>query len=783
MHETSQEPIGRSVEVRPGDRGAPRLTPLAIFLRILLITAGAEGAESLVVPVIVERLGLSEGVWESVVGVAVISLIMAPFLYLWVVRGAAWGLAAHASNVRFWQIVDAASDAIISVDDRQRIVVFNKQAARAFGYAEREAIGRPLALLLPSRFRGDHDLHVARFKEEPESQRTMSERPVLLGRRKNGEEFPVEITISKTVSDGQPLMTAIVRDVSERQKIERDLRESREALQDFLDSATDLVQSVGPDGRFAYVNRSWLSALGYTRDEVGRLTMLDVVHPDSRTHCQWVFERVMAGQPAQNVEAVFVAKDGRRIAVEGHIDCHSKDGTAVTRAIFRDITERKLAEERLNHLAHYDTLTGLPNRLLFHDRLNHALAQARRAQQLVVLLFLDLDGFKAVNDTLGHAVGDLLLKAVAQRLAGSVRTSDTVARLGGDEFTVVLHGLTGVQGAAIVAQKILRAIGQPFTLHGHEVSVTASIGITVYPLDSDTIEGLIKNADAAMYRAKAQKSTYQFYAVDTQCQVADRFELECDLRRALEQDEFGLVYQPYADLETRRVVGAQALVRWTRPGLGVVEPAEFGSLIEDSGLLEPIGEFVLRAACAQNRMWQASGLPPVRVAVTLTGRQLAQPRLVDTVVRVLHETGLDPRLLELAFTEDIFLAAGEANVAKLRELHARGVVLSIADFGTGRSSPGDLKRFSIQMVRIGGGFVSRLAPHPDDATIVAAILAMAHGLGLKVVAEGVEDEEQAAFLRAHRCDMVQGGLVSRPLPADAFAQFLTRREPSEDRAA
>ena len=779
MSETSQEPIGRSVEVRHGDRGAPRFTPLAVVLRILLIAAGAEVAES----AIVGALGLPEGGWESVLGVVVISLVMAPFLYLWVVKGVARGLAAHASNVRFWQIVDAASDAIISVDDRQRIVVFNKQAERAFGYAEREAIGRPLTLLLPSRFQGDHDLHMARFKEEPESQRTMSERPVLLARRKNGEEFPVEITISKTVSDGQSLMTAIVRDVSERQKMERELRESREALQDFLDNATDLAQSVGPDGRFTYVNRSWLRALGYTLEDLGRLTMLDVIHPDSRTHCEGVFERVMTGEPVHNVEAVFVAKDGRRITVEGNINSHVQHGTIFTRAIFRDITERKLAEERLNHLAHYDSLTGLPNRLLFHDRLNHALAQARRAQQLVVLLFLDLDGFKAVNDTLGHAVGDLLLKAVAQRLAGCVRTSDTVARLGGDEFTVILHGLTGVQGAAIVAQKILRTLAQPFTLRGHEVSVTASIGITVYPLDSDTIEGLIKNADAAMYRAKAQKNTYQFFAAETHCKVVDRLELERDLRRALEQDEFGLVYQPYVDLATRRVVGAQALVRWTRPGLGVVEPAEFGALVEESGLLEPIGEFVLRAACAQTRVWQASGLPPVRVAVTLTGRQLAQPRLVDTVVRALHETGFDPRLLELAFTEDIFLAAGEANVAKLRELHARGVVLSIADFGTGRSSPGDLKRFSIQMVRIGGGFVSRLAPHPDDATIVSAILAMAHGLGLKVVAEGVEDEEQAAFLRAHRCDMVQGGLVSRPLPADAFAQFLTRQNPPDERAA
>ncbi len=676
----------------------------------------------------------------------------------------------EASRARFWGIVEAASDAILSVDEDYRIVVFNRQAENIFGYFAHEAIGQPLGLLLPSRFRDGHRGFVEGFQREHASRRTMSERPVLLGLRKNGEEFPVEITISKLDSGGKPLVTAIVRDITERKRAERELRESKESLQDFLDNATDLVQNVWVDGRFVYVNRAWLRTLGYTPDEVSDLTVFDIIHPESRAHYRDLFQRVIAGESMKNFETVFVAKDGRNIPVEGHADSRSHDGLVLIRAIFRDMTERKLAEERLNHLAHYDSLTGLPNRLLFADRFTHALAQARRAKQLVGLLFLDLDGFKPVNDSLGHDVGDLLLKAAAQRLAGSVRASDTVARLGGDEFTVILHDLNAVVGAAVVAQKILRAFAQPFVLQGREVSITASIGVTVYPLDGETIDGLLKKADTAMYRAKAQNNSYQFYAAETQGHVADRLTSAQDLHRALERGELGLVYQPYVELSARRVVGGQARVHWDRQ-IGTVPQGDLMRVAQEAGLIVQATEWMLRTACVQAREWQSAGSPPVRVAVALSREQYAQAHIVEVVDRVLRETGLDPRCLELELAEGILMPEAETTAAKLRALRLRGLALSIGEFGTGYSSLSDLKRFSIETLKIGQDLVCHMSTDPDRAAIVSAIIAMAHGLKMTVVAEGVEDDAQVAWLRARSCDMIQGDLVARPLSADAFLQF------------
>ena len=694
----------------------------------------------------------------------------------------------EASRARFWGIVDAASDAILSVDEHRKIVVFNQQAEDMFGYAAREAIGRPLEMLLPSRFRGGHHAAVEGFQREDGARRRMSERPVLLGLRKNGEEFPAEITISKLMSEGKPLMTAIVRDVSERRRMERDLRESREALQDFLDNATDLVQNVGADGRFTYVNRAWLRTLGYTPEEVTGLTVFGIIHPERLAQYRDLRQRVIAGESLANVETVFVAKDGRSIPVEGHLDAYSHEERVVTRAIFRDMTERKLAEARLNHMAHYDSLTGLPNRLLFADRLTLELAQARRAKQMVGLLFLDLDGFKPVNDSLGHDVGDLLLKAAAQRLAASVRASDTVARLGGDEFTVILHDLNPVEGAAVVAQKILDALSQPFVLEGHEVSVTASIGITVYPLDSETVEGLLKNADTAMYRAKAQAGSYQFFAPETQGRVTDRLTLGQDLHRALEWGELVLRYQPYVALataaygcrSTRRLVGGQAHVQWERP-TGTVPQPDLMRVAQEAGLITSITEWMVRTACADARAWQSPGSPLVRVAVSLSRQQFAQAHIVDSVVQSLRETGLDPRCLDLELAEGIFMPEAENTAVKLRALHALGLALSIADFGTGYSSLGDLKRFSIEGLRIGRDFVCRLSTDPDRAAIVSGIIAMAHGLKMTVVAEGVEDETQVDWLRGQGCDMIQGDLVGRPVPAAAFRR-LTAGEGGPERA-
>jgi diguanylate cyclase (GGDEF)-like protein/PAS domain S-box-containing protein len=686
----------------------------------------------------------------------------------------------EASRARFWGIVDAASDAILSVDEHQLIVIFNQHAEDIFGYAAREVIGQPLDMLLPSRFRDGHRGFIEGFKGEHGARRRMSERPVLLGLRKSGEEFPVEITISKLMSDGKLLMTAIVRDISERQKMERELRKSQDALQNFLDTASDLVQNVSADGRFVYVNRAWLRTLGYASDEVADLTVLDIIHSDSRAQYRDLVQRVIEGQSLANVETTFVAKDGRSIPVEGHLNSASQEERVGTWAIFRDMTERKLAEGRLTHLAHHDSLTGLPNRLLFVDRLTHELAHARRAKQLVGLLFLDLDGFKSVNDGLGHDVGDVLLKTVAQRLVGSVRASDTIARLGGDEFTVILHDLTPVEGAAVVAQKILYVLSQPFVLEGHNVSVTASIGITVYPLDSETVEGLLRNADAAMYRAKAQGNAYQFFAPTTQEQMVDRRAAVQDLHRALQRGELVVRYQPYVVLATRRLVGGQAHVQWTRETGG--PQTDLLRVVQDAGLVESITRWMVSTACTDARGWQSSGLPLVRVAVPLSRQQFAQAHVVDSVDRALRESGLDPRCLDLELDEGIFMLDAESTAVKLQAFHGLGLTLSIADFGTGYSPLGDLKQFAIGGLKIGRDLVGRLVTDPDRTAIVRGIIAMAHELKMSVVAEGVEDEAQVAWLRAHHCDMIQGELVAGPLSAEAFRRLINGMEGSECQA-
>jgi diguanylate cyclase (GGDEF)-like protein/PAS domain S-box-containing protein len=688
----------------------------------------------------------------------------------------------EASRARFWGIVDAASDAILSVDEHQRIVIFNQHAEDMFGYAAREVIGQPLDVLLPARFRERHRAFAETFRGEDGTRRTMSQRPVLLGLRKSGEEFPVEITISKLMSDGKVLMTAIVRDISKRQRMERELRKSQEVLQNFLDTASDLVQNVAADGRFVYVNRAWLRALGHPSDEVAALTVFDIIHADSRPQFRELFQRVLAGESLSNVETTFVAKDGRSIPVEGHLNPGSHDDRVMAWAIFRDMTERNLIEARLNHLAHHDSLTGLPNRLLFVDRLTHELAQARRAKQHVGLLFLDLDGFKAVNDTLGHNAGDVLLKAVAQRLVTSVRASDTIARLGGDEFTVILHDMNLVDGAAVVAQKILHALSQPFVLEGHQISVTASIGITVYPLDSESVEGLLKSADAAMYRAKSQGNAYQFFAPKTQEQMVDRRASVQELHQAMERRELVVRYRPYVALATRHLVGGQAHVQWNRQD-GVVPQPEVVRLAQEAGLLTSITQWLLHTACADACAWQSPGASPIGVGVAVSRPQFTQDSFVDSVHRALCDSGLDPHCLDLELDEGIFLLEAASTAGKLRSLHGLGLTLSIADFGTGYSPLGDLKRFAIDGLKIGRDLVGRLTTDPDRAAVIRGIIAMAHEMRMSVVAEGVENEAQASWLQAQRCDMIQGDLVAGPRSAEAFRQMIDGVDGADRRTA
>lgn len=441
--------------------------------------------------------------------------------------------------------------------------------------------------------------------------------------------------------------------------------------------------------------------------------------------------------------------------------------------IFVDVTEEKSREERIHHLAHYDPLTDLPNRSLFEDRLRHSLERAHRHQKQVALLFIDVDNFKNINDSFGHQVGDQFLQSVAERLTGCLRREDTVARLGGDEFAVILEDTRNAQDAVIVAQKIFKALSEPFGLQGQEVFATASMGIALYPQDADNPVDLAKSADTAMYRAKEQgKNIYQFYTAEMITQALKRLAMEASLRRALEREEFLLHYQPQVDLKTGQIIGTEALIRWQHPELGMISPAEFIPLAEETGLIVPLGQWVLRTACAQNQKWQAAGFPPLRMAVNISGRQLKEETFPEMVMQVLQETGLHPSYLELEITESILMESVDSAVERLSQLKSLGVNISIDDFGTGYSSMSYLKRFPIDKLKIDSSFVRDVPHDPDDVAINAAIIAMAHHLRLAVIAEGTATAEQLTFLREKNCDQIQGFFFSRPIPAEEFTQLL-----------
>jgi diguanylate cyclase (GGDEF)-like protein/PAS domain S-box-containing protein len=441
---------------------------------------------------------------------------------------------------------------------------------------------------------------------------------------------------------------------------------------------------------------------------------------------------------------------------------------------------RKQVEERVRHLAHYDELTGLPNRSMFNQRLSHALIQAKRHDRLLAVLFIDLDRFKNINDTLGHEAGDRVLKEVADRLRECLRESDTVGRLGGDEFVVLIEELLQPVHVAVVAQRILAAVAQkilsavarPFIVDANEFHITASIGISTYPDDSADMQSLLKNADISMYRAKEQgKNNFQFYSAQMNVHTLERLALESNLRRALERSEFLLHYQPKVDIASGRIIGMEALVRWQQSGK-LMPPAQFIPLAEETGLIVPIGAWVMKTACMRNKSWQEQGLPPLRVAVNLSARQFTHATLLQDVARALNESGLDPTALELEITESMVMHNPEYAVELLTKLKGMGIHLSIDDFGTGYSSLNYLKRFPLDSVKIDRSFIKDLPGDSDDAAITQAIIAMAHSLRLKVIAEGVETEQQLSFLRAHGCDEMQGYYFSKPLPETEFFELL-----------
>jgi diguanylate cyclase (GGDEF)-like protein len=450
------------------------------------------------------------------------------------------------------------------------------------------------------------------------------------------------------------------------------------------------------------------------------------------------------------------------------------------RGVARDITARMRAEEDLARMAHYDALTGLPNRALLQGRLKRAMARADRSQTLLAVMFIDLDQFKEINDSLGHAMGDAVLKETAIRLESCLRSTDTVARLGGDEFTVLLEDVRSVEEVSRIADKLLRSISERAEVAGHELHLSTSIGITVYPLDDHDADTLLRNADLAMYHAKQEgRNNVQFFSPDMSERTEKRVDLLGRLRGAVARNELQLYYQPQVDVRSGSVIGVEALLRWNDRERGLIEPAEFIPLAEDSGLILPIGEWVLREACLQARRWLDAGLGPLTMAVNLSARQFRQKNLVQMVSAILADTNLPPENLELEITESTMMHRAEEAAAGLRALHETGVQISLDDFGTGYSSLAYLHRFQVHTLKVDQSFVRDIKSDRDDAAIVSTVITLAKQLKLKALAEGVETREQLAFLRTRGCDSYQGFLFCRPQPAADIETLLrSLRQPA-----
>ena len=461
------------------------------------------------------------------------------------------------------------------------------------------------------------------------------------------------------------------------------------------------------------------------------------------------------------------------VNTQGEIEYDESGSACLLSGTTLDITARIKAESEIQQLINYDSLTGLPNRSLLHDRLHLAIAQSSRDKQLLGVLMLDLDRFKDINETLGHRAGDKLLKAVAKRLQACIRDSDTLARLGGDEYVAILIGVTHEEGIATVAKKILAVVSEPFYVDGNEIFSTCSIGIAVYPMDGEDSHTLLKHADLAMYQAKGgDRNNFQFFSREMNNMVMERLMLENSMRKGLERGEFFLVYQPQVDARTGSIFGMEALLRWEHPDMGVLSPDKFITLAEENGLIIPIGEWVLRSACQQNKAWQDQGLPHVRVAVNLSAKQFGQYHLDEVVAATLLDTGLDAEWLELELTESVIMKNAEQNTRLLEKFKEMGISLAIDDFGTGYSSLSYLKNFPISRLKIDRSFVRDITTNPDDAAIARIIIDIAHSLNLSVIAEGVETRAQMQFLSFNNCVEMQGYLFSRPVRVEEFTELL-----------
>jgi diguanylate cyclase (GGDEF)-like protein/PAS domain S-box-containing protein len=715
-------------------------------------------------------------------------LIFATLLGISVVGAAAWSAqreiskraqadeALKISEERLRLLFDGIQDyAIFMMDAEGRVVSWNAGAERIKGYTALEIVGRDYSLFFPQ---GDRDrgkpqeiLRLAASHDRFEE--------IGMRVRKDGSEYLAGVSNAALHDSNGNLLGFSV--------ISHDLTRSLESearYRGLLEAAPDGMVVVNQVGEIVLLNAQAEKQFGYRRDELLGQKVKNIIPEGfaerliadgTRTAAEALAQQIGTG-----IELNGRRNDGSVFPIEIMLSPLESFGGILVTAAIRDITVRKDAEKHLaqmmdqiSHSSQHDSLTGLPNRLLLKDRIGQAIALARRHSSQVAVMFLDLDGFKHINDSLGHSAGDRLLQSIARRLADCVRTPDTVSRHGGDEFVILLQDVNQPEDAANAAARMLKAVAEPHSIGRQELHVTATIGVSVFPDDGKDAETLIKNADTAMYQAKENgRQSFKFFRPEMNVRAVERQSIEEDLRSALKRKEFTLHYQPKINLKSGEITGVEALLRWTHPTRGSVPPLKFIAVAEDSGLILPIGAWVMHEACTQARAWADAGLPAMTMAVNVSVVQFRNENFLDDLFATLRETGLDPQSLEIELTESVLMKHSELAALILKTLREKGVRVSVDDFGTGYSSLSYLQQFPLDSLKIDQSFVRRITTNPNETSIVSAIIRMAQSLNLRVVAEGVETAKDLAFLRAHDCDEAQGFYLSRPVPAEQIVKLL-----------
>ena len=680
----------------------------------------------------------------------------------------------HSQKSYAEQLIDIAPEAIAILDLDDRVIRINEEFCRLFQYTEKTCIGRRMdELTVPDHLKAESLSLSARVMGgasfEVETRRM----------RKDGTLVDVSILAKPIATENdEPAIYVIYRDISARKQAQEALEKSEERHRTVLEAAPDPVIVRDMAGRVIYLNPAFTRVFGWTLDECQNRP-IDFVPEENLPETQQFLAQIQQGASFSGVETRRVTKSGQfvDISISGAVFFDTEGSPEGYVNTLQDISERRKKDEELRYVAYHDTLTGLPNRKSFYmcidDLLQHS--SRRNSDRAWALMFLDLDKFKQVNDALGHDTGDQLLKGVADRLKDCLRETDHLFRLGGDEFTIILTNLSLDIDVARVARKIQQALTHSFRFNGHDIFTSTSIGISVFPNDGWEVEGLVKSADMAMYAAKENGGRdYRFFTEEMNRKALYRMKMESSLRKALDQKELVLHYQPLVN-ETNRIMGMEALLRWNHPELGLILPADFIRIMEETGIIVPVGRWVLQTACAQTKRWHDMGFSDLFVAVNLAARQLQEPDFVQMVIDIVGESGLPPEHLKLEVTESSVIQNPDVCIAKMRNLRAKGITFSIDDFGTGYSSLSYLKRFPIDTLKIDRSFISDAMNSKGDQEIIKTIIAMARNLNIDAVAEGVETQEQKDFLASYGCNSMQGFFFAHPVPVDKFKDLLERQ--------